>query len=137
MERNTETRGRATVPRRWPSGVLRNSAIRAFNELRYRSAPRSERGRPEGLGVHMFPLDALDAWPRLYGRGGLLQYQLVVPPGAETVLETVIERASDGQAIAWFPVALEHIATHPSGRVWAGSAGNRLYLIRLDGPEKG
>jgi hypothetical protein len=24
--------------------------------------------------------------------------------------------------------------THPSGRVWAGSVGNHLYLIRLEGP---
>jgi decaprenylphospho-beta-D-ribofuranose 2-oxidase len=39
----------------------------------------------------MFPLDALDAWPRLYGRQGFLQYQLVVPYGAERVLEQVIE----------------------------------------------
>jgi decaprenylphospho-beta-D-ribofuranose 2-oxidase len=40
----------------------------------------------------MFPLDALDAWPRLYGPRGLLQYQLVVPAAAETVLEVAIER---------------------------------------------
>jgi decaprenylphospho-beta-D-ribofuranose 2-oxidase len=39
----------------------------------------------------MFPLDALVAWPRLYGPGGLLQYQLVVPYGQEAVLHTVIE----------------------------------------------
>jgi WD40 repeat protein len=50
--------------------------------------------------------------------------------------ETVIERANDGQAVAWFPAALEHIATHPSGRVWAGSVGNHLYLIRLEGAEE-
>ena len=36
-----------------------------FNELRYRRAPRRERGRLESLGSHMFPLDALGAWPRL------------------------------------------------------------------------
>jgi decaprenylphospho-beta-D-erythro-pentofuranosid-2-ulose 2-reductase len=39
----------------------------------------------------MFPLDALVAWPRLYGPGGLLQYQLVVPYGQEAVLHTVVE----------------------------------------------
>jgi decaprenylphospho-beta-D-erythro-pentofuranosid-2-ulose 2-reductase len=40
----------------------------------------------------MFPLDALDAWPRLYGPQGFVQYQLVVPYGAEPVLHEVIEQ---------------------------------------------
>jgi decaprenylphospho-beta-D-ribofuranose 2-oxidase len=85
-------RARATVPRRWPAGVLRPAAVRAFNALRYARAPRRERGRPEGIARHMFPLDALERWPRLYGPRGFFQYQLVVPPGAERVLETTIER---------------------------------------------
>lgn len=87
-------RARATVPQRWPGGLLRPATVRMFNELRFRRAPRSEHGRLEAIGKHMFPLDALDAWPRLYGPGGLLQYQLVVPRGAEGVLETVIRELS-------------------------------------------
>ncbi len=39
----------------------------------------------------MFPLDALEHWPRLYGPAGFVQYQFVVPPGAEAVLEQAIE----------------------------------------------
>ncbi len=83
---------RATVPSRWPAGLLRASTVRAFNELRYRRSPRRERGRPEQLGPHMFPLDALDAWPRLYGPRGFLQYQLVVPAARVQVLHQVLER---------------------------------------------
>jgi decaprenylphospho-beta-D-ribofuranose 2-oxidase len=82
---------RAAVPERWPTGLLRPGTLRAFNELRFRSSPRSERGKPQPLGAHMFPLDALEQWPRLYGRRGFVQYQLVVPFGAERVLEQVIE----------------------------------------------
>jgi decaprenylphospho-beta-D-ribofuranose 2-oxidase len=85
-------KARAAVPRRWPAGALRPSTVRAFNALRYLSAPRHERAHPESIGRHMFPLDALDAWPRLYGPRGLLQYQLVVPSGSEKVLELTIER---------------------------------------------
>lgn len=85
-------KARAAVPRRWPAGALRPGTVRAFNALRYSSAPRRERAHPESIGRHMFPLDALDAWPRLYGPGGLLQYQLVVPSGSEKVLELTIER---------------------------------------------
>jgi decaprenylphospho-beta-D-ribofuranose 2-oxidase len=83
---------RATVPAAWPAGLLRRTTIRAFNEVRYRMAPRLERDAVEPLGRHMFPLDALDAWPRLYGRAGFVQYQLVVPYGEERVLEQVIAR---------------------------------------------
>jgi decaprenylphospho-beta-D-ribofuranose 2-oxidase len=95
---------RATVPARWPAGLLRPSTVRAVNDLRYRRAPRSERGRVESLGAHMFPLDALDAWPRLYGRQGLVQYQLAVPVGHEGVLERVIERLRRSQVPCYLAV---------------------------------
>jgi decaprenylphospho-beta-D-ribofuranose 2-oxidase len=85
-------RASITVPSGWPAGILRPATVRAFNELRFQRAPRRERGRLESIGAHMFPLDRLAAWPRLYGQPGLVQYQLVVPYGAERVLELVIER---------------------------------------------
>jgi decaprenylphospho-beta-D-ribofuranose 2-oxidase len=97
-------RSRATVPRRWPTGLLRSTTVRAFNALKYASAPRCERGRLEPFGRHMFPLDALDAWPRLYGRRGFLQYQLVVPTGSERVLELVIERLRRGRVPCYLAV---------------------------------
>ncbi len=61
---------RARVPERWPAGLLRPSTVRAFNELRFRRAPRRQREHLEPLATHMFPLDKLDAWPRLYGPRG-------------------------------------------------------------------
>jgi decaprenylphospho-beta-D-ribofuranose 2-oxidase len=79
------------VPEHWPAGLLSPTTVRAFNELRFRAAPRREREHLEPIGVHMFPLDKLDAWPRLYGPAGFLQYQLVVPRTGEDVLRTVIE----------------------------------------------
>jgi decaprenylphospho-beta-D-ribofuranose 2-oxidase len=83
---------RATVPNGWPAGLLRAGTVRAFNDLRYRRAPQRERARVEPLGRHLFPLDVLDAWPRLYGRHGFVQYQCVVPVGSEAALEQMIER---------------------------------------------
>lgn len=81
----------ATIPARWPEWPLRPATVRAFNELRFRRSPRRQRDHVESIGSHLFPLDVLEAWPRLYGRGGFLQYQLVVPYGAEDVLARVIE----------------------------------------------
>lgn len=82
---------RATVPTWFPSALLRPETVRTFNALRYAATPAAQRGHPEPIGAHMFPLDALDAWPRLYGPHGFVQYQLVVPYGAERVIEAVIE----------------------------------------------
>ena len=87
-------------PVRWPAGALRPEVVRAFNALKYASAPRAERAQPVPFGRHMFPLDSLDAWPRLYGPSGFLQYQLVVPTGSEHVLETVIEGCAGGECPA-------------------------------------
>jgi hypothetical protein len=47
--------------------------------------------------------------------------------------ETVIEPAAGGDPVAWFPDALYRITTHPSGRIWADSVANHLYVIQLEG----
>jgi WD40 repeat protein len=49
---------------------------------------------------------------------------------------TAIEPASGAEPIAWFPAALDHITTHPSGRIWAGSVDKHLYIIQLEGEPK-
>ena len=53
-----------------------------------------------------------------------------------SVHETVIEQAEDGKPIAWFPIALAHTVTHPSGRTWAGAVANHLYIISFEGITK-
>ncbi|GAC1578544.1 MAG: FAD-binding oxidoreductase [Candidatus Dormibacteria bacterium] len=94
----TETAAQVTVGARlglrprWPASLLRTGVVRAHNELRFHLAPKDAVGHVEPFGRHMFPLDVLNAWPRLYGDTGFVQYQLVVPRGAETALETVLER---------------------------------------------
>jgi decaprenylphospho-beta-D-ribofuranose 2-oxidase len=88
----TTVAARMTIPARWPGGLLRTSIVRAYNEFRFRRSPRRETGRVEAFGPHIFPLDALDGWPRLYGRRGFVQYQPVVPRGQERTLEELIIR---------------------------------------------
>jgi decaprenylphospho-beta-D-ribofuranose 2-oxidase len=43
------------------------------------------------LAPYFFPLDVLGEWNRLYGRGGLIQYQFVIPSGQEAALESCFE----------------------------------------------
>jgi decaprenylphospho-beta-D-ribofuranose 2-oxidase len=79
------------VPDGFPAALLRPGSVRAFNALRWRASPRRERGRPLALAPYFFPLDALAGWNRLYGAGGLIQYQFAIPAGAETTLVRCFE----------------------------------------------
>jgi decaprenylphospho-beta-D-ribofuranose 2-oxidase len=89
---STTVPSRLRLPPRWPGALLRPEVVRAHNELRYRLAPRRARGHLEPFGRHMFPLDVLDAWPRLYGPAGFVQYQLVVARGREAELAAILLR---------------------------------------------
>jgi WD40 repeat protein len=51
-------------------------------------------------------------------------------------LDTVIEPTTRGEAVAWYPARLSDITTHPDGRIWVGSIGNHLSIIRLEGGTK-
>jgi len=73
-----EAPARLRIPRGFPGAVLAPPLIAAFNELRWRSFPRRERGRAVPLAPHFFPLDGFGEWNRLYGARGLVQYQFVL-----------------------------------------------------------
>jgi decaprenylphospho-beta-D-ribofuranose 2-oxidase len=79
------------VPRRFPGALLRPVGVRAFNALRWRAAPRHARERPLPAARYLFPLDGLGEWYRLYGPGGLIQYQVALPDGEESALVRCVE----------------------------------------------
>jgi decaprenylphospho-beta-D-ribofuranose 2-oxidase len=80
--------GLAAVPRGLPN-VLNRLAVRAFNEVWYRKAPRTHLGL-ETITGFFHPLDMVGDWNRLYGRSGFLQYQFVVPFEAVDTLRTIV-----------------------------------------------
>ncbi|HET9075202.1 MAG TPA: FAD-binding oxidoreductase [Solirubrobacteraceae bacterium] len=103
-------RGTATVPVRLrvppvvPSGVLRPEFIAAANAARFRRSPRRARDEVMGFAAHMFPLDGLAAWPRLYGPAGFLQYQIAVPPAQSAVMERVLGILGDARVPVYLAV---------------------------------
>jgi decaprenylphospho-beta-D-ribofuranose 2-oxidase len=94
----------APAPPWVPDHLLNRPAMRSFNGLYFARAPREERGRLVALDAYFHPLDGLRDWPRLYGRTGFVQHQLVVPWGEEDVVRRVLERCAARRLPAFLAV---------------------------------
>lgn len=89
----------AVAPPVFPSGLLNRATVAAFNEVWFRKAPHERRGEVQSIAAFFHPLDGVGHWNRIYGPKGFLQYQFVVPFGAEDTLRRCIQMLSDtGQA---------------------------------------
>jgi len=72
--------------------LLNRVTVTAFNELWFRKAPVQRRGEIQGITPYFHPLDGMSGWNRLYGPRGMLQYQPVLPFGAEDTVRAIFER---------------------------------------------
>lgn len=77
------------VPPGVPSRLLNRWRIQAFNEAWYRRAPRRRRDEVQSIGRFFHPLDGVRSWNRLYGPQGFVQWQILVPFGAEETLRSI------------------------------------------------
>ena len=143
------------VPDGIPAGLIRRPALRALNAARWH-AGRAAAGlaSPEAF---FHPLDTIGDWNRLYGAGGFVQYQFVVPESAADVLErivarlhavrcpvalAVLKRLGRGRGMLSFPIPGWTLAVDIPAR-WPGlaplldeldervaAAGGRVYLAK-------
>ena len=95
---------RLNVPFDFPSFALNSLSVKAFNYLYYAKAPNGVSRQKVDIDTFFYPLDAIDNWNRIYGRGGFTQYQFILPKessfeGLKRIL-TAISQSGKGSFLA-------------------------------------
>lgn len=124
-------RQRLAMPVSSPAWVMNRRSVATFNALYY------ARGRPGehivSLASYFYPLDAIGAWNRLYGRNGFVQYQFVLPKAASREgLRAVLDRVAAAGAGSFLAV----LKLFGAARYRAGSLSfpREGYTLALDFP---
>ncbi|MER6819326.1 FAD-binding oxidoreductase [Streptomyces cellulosae] len=87
-----------------PEGLLSRTTVGLFNELWFRKAPRARTGELQRIPAFFHPLDGVPHWNRIYGRGGFVQYQIVVGHGREDTLRRIVRRISQRRCPSFLAV---------------------------------
>ena len=83
-----------TVPFYFPGFVLNNLTVKIFNWLYYGKQRKKQINNFVDYETFFYPLDVVNDWNKIYGKGGFIQYQMVIPKekgkeGMKKILETI------------------------------------------------
>lgn len=126
----TPARRKRTAPFDFPAFALNRFTVRAFNALYYRAGSRKTGMQRVDWDSYFYPLDAISAWNRIYGRNGLAQFQCVLPLDAsEAGLSSLLKAVADAGAGSFLAVLKRFGAQHS-----AFSFPMSGYTLALDFP---
>jgi decaprenylphospho-beta-D-ribofuranose 2-oxidase len=112
--RHYEPKVLGTAPSFVPSGLLNTTTVRAFNEAWFRKNPKSETGALHSIGAFFHPLDGVQEWNRIYGPGGFVQYQFVVPDEREDLVPLALRKLREVGAPSFLTVLKRFGAANPA-----------------------
>lgn len=89
-----QKKSKISIPFNFPSFALNNYTVRAFNWLYYGKVRQRITTQKVDIDTFFYPLDAIENWNRIYGKGGFTQYQCILPKemsyeGLKEVLRTI------------------------------------------------
>jgi decaprenylphospho-beta-D-ribofuranose 2-oxidase len=93
-----------TAPNIFPNGLANRATFGLASEAWYRKTPKRKRGEVQNLTAFYHPLDMVGEWNRAYGSKGFLQYQFVVPFGAENTFRSIAEQIADSGHVSFLNV---------------------------------
>ena len=102
-----------TAPPFIPGRLLNKFTVRAFNEAWYRKAPQRRTDELQPIAEFFHPLDFVQEWNRVYGSGGFVQYQFVVPDSASEVVGAALRTLQRVGAPSFLTVLKRFGAANP------------------------
>lgn len=95
---------RRSIPFVPPVSMVNGLTLRPFNTLYYWRQPARRKRHLSHYQSYFYPLDGINDWNRMYGPGGFLQHQCVLPPAAArdatAALLSEISRSGRGSFLA-------------------------------------
>jgi decaprenylphospho-beta-D-ribofuranose 2-oxidase len=121
------------VPLDFPAIALNPISIAIFNEAYYRRVPEAGRIRSVPWQKFLYPLDAIQDWNRIYGKGGFIQFQCVVPfETGVSALRDLLEVISASRQASFLAV-LKRMGPGRAGYLSFPTPG---YTLALDFPRR-